>query len=193
MSGGIECKVKENEVLPKTPKCHKIYVTIHRFDLTVPGFAHAPPLFMCLWDSEPSSCKHREDWHGDFSFGGNGFIPANPETLSQDHYFFFLGHKILIPQPKVRKTGNQNLTSMFLLGHYFSLSFPTLTLSEVMYIRIEIPCILFLSMMIFQMRKERPVRSDTVNLETLSIGSIERDEMQSHVRECSSSTTVGDA
>lgn len=106
---------------------------------------------------------------------------------------FFLGHKILIPQPKVRKTGNQNLTSMFLLGHYFSLSFPTLTLSEIMYIRIEIPCILFLSMMIFQMRKEWPVRSDTVNLETLSIGSIERDEMHSHVRECSSSTTVADA
>lgn len=36
------------------------------------------------------------------------------------------------------------------------------------------------------------VGSDTVNLETLSIGSRSRDETQSHVRECSSSTMVGE-
>lgn len=36
------------------------------------------------------------------------------------------------------------------------------------------------------------VGSDTVNLETLSIGSRSRDETQSHVRECSSSAMVGE-
>ena len=86
---------------------------------------------------------------------------------------------------------------MFLLGHHFSLSFPTLTLSEITRIRIEIQCILFLNMIIFQMRKKMTypkvtVGSDTVNLETLSIGSRSRDETQSHLRECSSSAMVGE-
>lgn len=36
------------------------------------------------------------------------------------------------------------------------------------------------------------VGSGTVSLETLSIGSRSRDEMQSHLRECSSSATVGE-
>lgn len=106
---------------------------------------------------------------------------------------FFLGHKILIPKPKVRKTGNQNLTSMFLLGRYSSLSFPTLTLSEITHIRIEIPCVYFSIWWYSKWEKKWPVRSGTLNLEPLSTGSTSRDETQSHVRESSSPTMVGDA